>query len=94
MNEETLEEPTEPQEEKPTKKKAGLQDGRQTPVYRVLQMVNLTSDHQTYRPGQIVDLSHLPQASIRYFLDRRIFETADGEPANVPGNPAEPCKNC
>ena len=94
MSEETKEaQPTEePQEERP--KKVGLQDGRQTPVYRVLQMVNLTSDHQTYVPGQIVDLSHLPQESIRYFLDRHIFETADGEPANVPGNPAEPCKNC
>ena len=91
MSEETKEtQPTEPKE----KPKVCLQDGRQTPVYRVLQMVNLTSDHQTYRPGQIVDLSHLPQESIRYFLDRHIFETADGEPANVPGNPAEPCKSC
>ena len=91
MSEETKETPPTEPEKKP---KVGLKDGRQTPVYRVLQMVNLTSDHQTYVPGQIVDLSHLPQESIRYFLDRRIFETADGEPANVPGNPAEPCKNC
>ena len=89
----------EPTEEQPTEAakpapKPGLKDGRQNPTYRVLQMVNLTSDRQTYRPGQIVDLSHLPQASIRYFLDRKVFETADGEPANVPGNPAPPCKNC
>ena len=91
MSEETQEE--QPQEEKP-KPKVGLQDGRQTPVYRVLQTVVLSTDRQIYQAGQIVDLSHLPQESIRYFLDRRIFETADGEPANVPAKSAPPCKNC
>ena len=85
---------SEEKQEEPTKAKVGLSDGRQTPVYRVLQTVVLTTDRQIYEAGQIVDLSHLPQESIRWYLDRKIFETADGEPANVPGNPAPPCENC
>jgi len=91
MSEEPEEELKE--EPKPTPK-VGLQDGRQTPTYVVLQRVVLTTDHQEYQPGQIVDLSHLPQESIRHFIKAGLFATADGEPANVPANPAEPCKNC
>jgi len=85
-------------EEQPTEaqppRKVGLQDGRQTPTYRVLQTVVLSTDRQIYTAGQIVDLSHLPQESIRYYLDRKIFVTEDGEPANVPAKSAPPCKNC
>ena len=72
----------------------GLQDGRQNPVYRTLVRVTLTTDRQEYPPGTLLDLSHLPRESIRKLLDRKIFETADGEPANVPAQTAEPCKNC
>ena len=87
IKEEPTEEPREP-------RKVGLQDGKQTPVYRVLQPVVLSTDRQCYMPGAILDLSHLPQESIRYFLDAKIFETADGEPANVPAKSAPPCRNC
>jgi len=84
-------EPTEEPQEKP---KVGLQDGRQTPVYRALVTVSLVTDRREYPPGTILDLSHLPRESIRKMLDRKIFEMADGEPANVPAQTAEPCKNC
>jgi len=84
--------------EKPTEAKPasapGLKDGRLTPTYLVLQRVTLTTDRQEYEPGQIVDLSHLPQESIRYYLSAGIFATADGEPANTPANVPQPCKNC
>jgi hypothetical protein len=84
------EKPNEPKESKP-----GLKDGRQTPTYRVLvPRITLTTDRQEYVRGQIVDLSHLPQESIRWFLDNKWFETADGEPANVPAKSAPPCRNC
>ena len=80
--------------EEPKKPPVGLQDGRQTPTYLVLKRIVLTTDHQEYAPGQIVDLSHLPQESIRHFIKAGLFATADGEPANVPAKTAEPCKNC
>ena len=86
VNEEPKEEP---------KKKVGLQDGKQTPVYRVLlPLVALSTDRQEYVKGQLLDLSHLPQESINKMLDKGYFETADGEPANVPAKSAPPCKNC
>lgn len=87
-------EPQEEPQEEPAPK-VGLQDGRQTPVFRVLlDRIVLTTDRQEYVRGQIVDLSHLPRESIRAMLDKKYFETADGEPANVPAVTAEPCKNC
>jgi len=65
-------------------------------VYRVLGPVVLTSDRLAYGPGAIVDLSHLPDKSIQYFLTIGLFELAEGEPANVPqpiteGRAPRPC---
>lgn len=68
-------------------------------VYRVLKPVVLVTDRNLYLPGAIVDLSHLPDASIQYFLDRGFYETAEGEPQNIPqpltgdntGRKARPC---
>ena len=77
-----------------TPTKPGIKDGKQTPRYRVLRRVALITDRRTYEPGAIVDLSHLPQSSIQWFLDNGFYETADGEPANDPAAPAKPCKNC
>jgi hypothetical protein len=54
------------------------------PIYRVLQPVILSTDRQIYLPGAIVDLSHLPEESIRWFVQQGIYETADGEPENKP----------
>lgn len=54
----------------------------------------LSSNRQAYNPGAIVDLSHLPPASIKWFVDQGYFETADGEPENEITVKAEPCKNC
>ena len=73
-------------------KKRGLQDGRQTPVYRVLH--RLCTRTQEFEAGAIIDMSHLPQASIQWYLNNHLIETADGEPANVPAVKADPCKNC
>ena len=81
---------TKPKEDKPV----GLQDGRQTPTYRALVRIALSTDRQEYEPGTILDLSHLPQEAIRVMLDKGYFETADGEPANVPAESAPPCRNC
>jgi hypothetical protein len=75
-------------------KKSGLKDGKQTPVYRVLQPIVLSTDRQIYSPGAIVDLSHQTQAGIRWMIDNGLVETADGEPENVPAARAAPCKNC
>jgi len=74
--------------------KPGMKDGKQTPVYRVLQPIVLSTDRQIYLPGAIVDMSHQTREGIRWFIDRGIIETADGEPENVPAKQAEPCKNC
>ena len=76
------------------KDKPGLKDGNQTPLFRVLRPVILSTDRQVYMPGQIVDLSHLPPESRRWFLKNGYYETADGEPANEPAKSAPPCKNC
>jgi hypothetical protein len=54
------------------------------PIYRVLMPIILSSNRMTYMPGQIVDMSHLPDASIRYFVDGGFIETADGKPENEP----------
>lgn len=59
-----------------------MKDNR--PIYRVLMPVILSTDRRMYMPGAIVDLSHLPEESIRYFVDNGFYETADGEPENVP----------
>jgi hypothetical protein len=59
-----------------------MKDSRCT--YRVLSNIVLTTDHRVYKPGAIVDMSHLPEESIRYFVERGYIETADGEPENVP----------
>ena len=59
-----------------------MKDGR--PIYRVLRPVILTTDRRMYMPGAILDLSHLPEESIRWFVDHGFYETADGEPENVP----------
>lgn len=80
------------EEEQKQKPKRGLQDGRQTPVYRALQ--RLCTRTQEFAPGAIVDLSHLPQESIRWFIDHKLIETADGVPENEPVAKADPCKNC
>ena len=64
------------------------------PIYRVLKTVVLSSDRQVYVPGDIVDLSHLPPAAIKHFVDQGYYETADGEPENDITVKAEPCKNC
>jgi len=73
--------------------KPGMKDGRQTPVYRVLKPVILNMQRM-YLPGAIVDLSHLPQESIRWFIENGYYETADGEPENEPAAKAAPCRNC
>ncbi len=54
------------------------------PTYRVLMPIILSSDRLMRMPGAIVDMSHLPEASIRYYVDGGFIETADGEPENVP----------
>jgi len=77
----------------------------QRPIYRVLHPVVLSSDGQIYLPGTIVDLSHLAPDVRKQFVGQGLFETADGEPANIPAkladgtpNPAAaafvPCSNC
>jgi len=73
--------------------KPGLKSNAQ-PIYRVLRTVVLSSDRLQRDPGAIVDLSHLPPASIKHFVDQGYFETADGEPENDITLKAEPCKNC
>lgn len=62
-------------------------------TFRVLQPIIL-ADRQIYGPGAIVDLSHLPPASQRWYLEHGIIETADGEPENDVAVKATPCKNC
>ena len=75
------------------------------PIYRALMPVVLTSDGRIYLPGTILDLSHLTPEQRKQMVARGVFETASGEPANVPAtledgtpNPAvkraAPCKNC
>ncbi len=54
------------------------------PIYRVLMPIILSTDRLMRMPGAIVDMSHLPEASIRYYVDGGFIETADGEPENVP----------
>lgn len=82
-----------------------MKDGSQTPIYRALVPVVLSSDGQIYPVGSIIDLSHLTPEQRRHLVQRGVYETADGEPANVPAkltdgtpNPkavrAKPCKNC
>jgi len=44
----------------------------------------LSTDRLMRMPGAIVDMSHLPEESIRYYVDGGFIETADGEPENVP----------
>ena len=73
--------------------KPGIKDGRQTPVYRALQRVVLGRQIEV-EPGELVDLSHLPQESIRKMIQRGIYETADGVPVNEPLAEIPPCKNC
>ena len=68
--------------------------GKEQPLYRALQTVNLTTDRQQYPPGTILDLSHLPRESIQHLIKIGLFETADGEPENEPANEPKPCKNC
>jgi hypothetical protein len=68
--------------------------GNEQPIYRVLRTVVLSSDRQIYQPGALVDLSHLPQTSIQWFVEQGYYETADGEPDNDITVKAEPCKNC
>jgi len=65
-------------------------------VYRVLKPVVLTTDRNLYMPGAIVDLSHLPDKAIQYLISKGVYETAEGEPANVPqpiteGRKKRPC---
>ena len=88
----------EPKEEpKPEVKpaaKPGLKDGRQTPVYNTLQPVILSTTRQEYPAGTLLDLSHLPQKSIRVMIEMGLFETASGTPVNEPAQTAAPCKNC
>jgi hypothetical protein len=55
------------------------------PIYRVLLPVILSSDGIERQPGDIVDLSHLPPESRRWFVSNGFFETADGAAVNVPG---------
>jgi hypothetical protein len=75
------------------------------PIYRVLHPVILSSDGQIYGPGAIVDLSHLTSSVRKQLVARGLFETADGEPANIPAKLADgtpnpkaprvaPCSNC
>jgi len=77
----------------------------EAPIYRVLQPVVLSSDGQIYLPGAIVDLSHLTPDIRKRLVGRGLFETADGEPANIPAKLADgtpnpeapatvPCSNC
>lgn len=63
-------------------------------TYRVLQPIILSTTRLSYNPGAIVDLSHLPDESRRWFLDNKLVEAADGEPENDPAEPVKPCKNC
>ena len=79
--------------EKAKEKPVGLQDGRKTQTYRALRRVIVNRQWEA-EPGDIVDLSHLPRESIRWFLDNGYYETADGEPINPPAEPAPPCRNC
>ena len=75
------------------------------PTYRVLHPVILSSDGQIYLPGAIVDLSHLTPELRKQFVGMGLFETASGEPANIPAKLADgspnleapevvPCSNC
>ena len=70
----------------------GIKDGNQTPRYRVLKPVILSTDRQIYQPGAIVDLSHLTPEARRWFIDQGFYETADGEPENVPAKSIPPSK--
>jgi hypothetical protein len=54
----------------------------------------LSTDRLMRMPGAIVDMSHLPPESRRYYVDNGYIETADGEPENDITVKAEPCKNC
>lgn len=74
------------------KEKVGLK--QEAPLYRALVPVVLTTDHQYYPAGSILDLSHLTEESRRWFVDNGFYETADGEPENDPAVPVKPCKNC
>jgi hypothetical protein len=84
---------SEPNEE--PKDKPGLKDGMATPVFEVMiDRIVLVTDRQEYTRGQLVDLSHLPWASIKALIQRGIYRTASGEPANVPAKTYPPCKHC
>lgn len=74
--------------------KAGMKDGKQTPVYRVLRTLILSTTRQVCEPGAIIDMSHQTQAGLRWYIENGLIETADGEPENEPAAKAAPCKNC
>jgi len=78
--------------EKP-KQPFSLSGEPQAQTYRALRRMVVNRQWEA-EPGDIVDLSHLPQESIRWFVQSGYYETADGEPINPPGAPVEPCKNC
>ena len=91
MSEEDKVELAEPEEEAAP----GLKNGMATPVVEVMvDRIVLVSDRQEYVKGQLVDLSHLPWESIKELIKRGIYQTASGEPANVPAKTYPPCKNC
>ena len=84
----------EPQDEKPKRKQPTTLGGEPQPqTYRALRRMVVNRQWEA-APGDIVDLSHLPPESIRWFVDNGYYATADGEPINPPAAPVEPCKNC
>lgn len=84
-------------EEKQERKQPTTLDGTPQPqTYVVLPGAGrmIINRHWEAVPGDIVDLSHLPPESIKWFVDNGYYATADGEPINPPAAPVEPCKNC
>ena len=85
----------EPKAKPKEKAEPGLKDGMRNPVFRILvPRITLVTDRQEYVKGQLVDLSHLPWESIKKKIQEGVYETADGEPANVPAKTYPPCRNC
>lgn len=85
----------EQEEKRAPKAKPGLKDGKANPVFRILvDRITLVTDRQEYVKGQLVDLSHLPWESIKKKIRQGVYETADGEPANVPAKTYPPCRKC
>jgi hypothetical protein len=85
-------EPQEAPEDKP-----GLKDGSLTPLYEVLKYYRPPGDIRLYIPGSILNLEDVSREDIRWALDNKFIQTADGKPGNKPlasQQDKPPCKRC